>query len=43
MMPHPDRSSELLLGSADGFPIFESMIAQLGIAALSGASVGAAE
>jgi phosphoribosylformylglycinamidine synthase len=27
MMPHPDRSSELLLGSADGFPIFQSMIA----------------
>ena len=26
MMPHPDRSSELLLGSADGFPIFRSMI-----------------
>ncbi len=43
MMPHPDRSSELLLGSADGFPIFESMIAQLGIAALSGASAGAAK
>jgi phosphoribosylformylglycinamidine synthase I len=29
MMPHPDRSSELLLGSADGFPIFQSMIAAL--------------
>jgi phosphoribosylformylglycinamidine synthase len=26
MMPHPDRSSEALLGSADGFPIFQSMI-----------------
>jgi phosphoribosylformylglycinamidine synthase len=38
MMPHPDRSSELLLGSADGFPIFQSMIA-----ALSGASAGAAK
>ena len=36
MMPHPDRSSESLLGSADGFHIFQSMIAQLGIAALSG-------
>jgi phosphoribosylformylglycinamidine synthase len=33
MMPHPDRSSELLLGSADGFPIFRSMIH-----ALSGAA-----
>jgi phosphoribosylformylglycinamidine synthase len=30
MMPHPDRSSEVLLGSADGFPIFQSMIAALG-------------
>ena len=29
MMPHPDRSSEALLGSADGFPIFQSMIAAL--------------
>jgi phosphoribosylformylglycinamidine synthase subunit PurQ / glutaminase len=29
MMPHPDRSSELLLGSADGFPIFQSMISAL--------------
>ena len=27
MMPHPDRSSERLLGSADGLKIFESMIA----------------
>jgi len=26
MMPHPDRSSEQLLGSADGLRIFESMI-----------------
>jgi len=26
-MPHPDRSSERLLGSADGLKIFESMIA----------------
>jgi len=26
MMPHPDRSSELLLGSADGWKIFESMM-----------------
>jgi phosphoribosylformylglycinamidine synthase len=26
MMPHPDRSSEALLGSADGWKIFASMI-----------------
>lgn len=26
MMPHPDRSSESLLGSSDGFLIFQSMI-----------------
>ena len=26
MMPHPDRSSELLLGSADGLKIFTSML-----------------
>jgi len=26
MMPHPDRSSEQLLGSADGLRIFESML-----------------
>ena len=29
MMPHPDRSSEPLLGSADGLLIFQSMIAAL--------------
>jgi phosphoribosylformylglycinamidine synthase subunit PurQ / glutaminase len=29
MMPHPDRSSEQLLGSADGWQIFASMIAAL--------------
>ena len=29
MMPHPDRSSEALLGSADGLAVFESMIAEL--------------
>jgi phosphoribosylformylglycinamidine synthase len=27
MMPHPDRSSEALLGSADGWGIFASMMA----------------
>jgi phosphoribosylformylglycinamidine synthase len=26
LMPHPDRSSELLLGSADGLKIFASLI-----------------
>jgi phosphoribosylformylglycinamidine synthase subunit PurQ / glutaminase len=48
MMPHPDRSSESLLGSADGFPIFQSMIAALGgladpdrIGALSKVTAGA--
>jgi phosphoribosylformylglycinamidine synthase len=29
MMPHPDRSSEKLLGSADGLKIFASMIEAL--------------
>jgi phosphoribosylformylglycinamidine synthase len=29
MMPHPDRSSERLLGSADGLLIFQSMVAAL--------------
>jgi phosphoribosylformylglycinamidine synthase len=29
MMPHPDRSSEALLGSADGWKIFASMIEAL--------------
>jgi phosphoribosylformylglycinamidine synthase len=29
MMPHPDRSSEQLLGSADGWKIFASMIEAL--------------
>jgi phosphoribosylformylglycinamidine synthase I len=37
MMPHPDRSSEVLLGSSDGFPVFESMIAALsGVPATAG-------
>ena len=35
MMPHPDRSSESMLGSADGLRIFQSMVASLGVAALS--------
>jgi phosphoribosylformylglycinamidine synthase I len=29
MMPHPDRSSEQILGSADGWKIFESMVGAL--------------
>jgi len=29
MMPHPDRSSEALLGSSDGWKIFSSMIEAL--------------
>lgn len=29
MMPHPDRSSETLLGSADGLRIFDSLAASL--------------
>jgi len=31
MMPHPDRSSELILGSADGWKVFASMIAALAV------------
>lgn len=31
MMPHPDRSSEKLLGSSDGLKIFESMIEALAV------------
>ncbi len=31
MMPHPDRSSEALLGSADGFGIFQSLVDSLAI------------
>jgi phosphoribosylformylglycinamidine synthase len=33
MMPHPDRSSEALLGSADGYLLFESMLARMGVSA----------
>jgi phosphoribosylformylglycinamidine synthase len=29
MMPHPDRSSEQLLGSSDGYRIFDSMVRAL--------------
>jgi len=31
MMPHPDRSSEAMLGSADGWKIFSSMISALAV------------
>jgi phosphoribosylformylglycinamidine synthase subunit PurQ / glutaminase len=34
MMPHPDRSSERLLGSADGLLIFQSLMSALGVSAL---------
>ena len=33
MMPHPDRSSEAMLGSADGWKIFESMVQALAVSA----------
>jgi phosphoribosylformylglycinamidine synthase I len=42
MMPHPDRSSEQLLGSADGLLIFQSMISALGVSALEFPTPGAA-
>ena len=29
MMPHPDRSSEALLGSVDGLRLFQSLIGSL--------------
>jgi phosphoribosylformylglycinamidine synthase len=29
MMPHPDRSSEALLGSSDGLPLFQAMAGSL--------------
>jgi phosphoribosylformylglycinamidine synthase subunit PurQ / glutaminase len=32
MMPHPDRSSESLLGSADGLLLFQSMVHSLAVA-----------
>ena len=31
MMPHPDRCSEAVLGSADGLKIFQSMVAALAV------------
>ena len=35
MMPHPDRSSEALLGSADGWKIFASMLSRQPLASSS--------
>ena len=35
LMPHPERASELLLGSADGRLIFESLVHALGAKAVS--------
>jgi phosphoribosylformylglycinamidine synthase len=32
MMPHPDRSSEALLGSADGLSLFQAMAESLAAA-----------
>jgi len=31
MMPHPDRSSEALLGSADGFRLFDALVSSLSV------------
>ena len=30
MMPHPERAVESLLGSTDGLPLFESLLARVG-------------
>jgi phosphoribosylformylglycinamidine synthase len=30
MMPHPERAVDALLGSADGLPLFESLLARVG-------------
>jgi phosphoribosylformylglycinamidine synthase len=30
MMPHPERAVEALLGSTDGLPLFESLLARVG-------------
>jgi len=30
MMPHPERAVDTLLGSADGLPLFESIVARVG-------------
>ena len=31
MMPHPERAVDALLGSADGLPLFESILARVGV------------
>ena len=31
MMPHPERAVESLLGSTDGLPLFESLLARVGV------------
>jgi phosphoribosylformylglycinamidine synthase subunit PurQ / glutaminase len=31
LMPHPERAAEALVGSADGVPLFESVLAQVGV------------
>jgi phosphoribosylformylglycinamidine synthase len=30
MMPHPERAVDALVGSADGLPLFESILARVG-------------
>ena len=36
MMPHPERSSEAILGSPDGARVFDSILNHLGVVALDG-------
>jgi phosphoribosylformylglycinamidine synthase subunit PurQ / glutaminase len=31
LMPHPERAAESIVGSADGAPLFESIVAQVGV------------
>lgn len=31
MMPHPERAVDALLGSSDGLPLFESLLARVGV------------
>jgi phosphoribosylformylglycinamidine synthase len=31
LMPHPERAAEALVGSADGVPLFESVLAHVGV------------
>ncbi|HSJ24343.1 MAG TPA: phosphoribosylformylglycinamidine synthase subunit PurQ [Longimicrobiales bacterium] len=42
LMPHPERSVELLLGSADGLPLFESIAEAIGSRSGGGAVAGTA-